>query len=105
MKDGAVGLQKVPFTGGTLQLAPQTATRMAVGPQVAQPQPATIATAGMGTEVLRGVHRAGTPVGWGPRLGGHWRRRLRMGGFSFTQGTRGLGGQAGKRFGLVGACA
>ena len=28
-----------------------------------------------------------------------------MGGCSFTQGTRGLGGQAGKRFGLVGVFA
>jgi hypothetical protein len=39
------------------------------------------------------------------RLGRHRRRRLRMGGFSFTQRTMGLGGQASKRCGLVGACA
>src|SRR5215813_13250403 len=59
----------------------------------------------MGTEVPGGVHRAGTAVGWGHRLGWHWRWRLGMCGFVRTQGTRGLVRQARKRFGVGGALA
>ena len=76
---------------------------MAVGAQIAPPEPAAIATARVGTEMLRGVHRAGTAMGRGHRLGWRRRRRLGMRGFSLTQGTRGLGGQARKHFGCSGA--
>src|SRR5262249_8800370 len=64
-KNRAVGLKKSPLAWRAVELAPGTATGMAIGAQVAQPQPATIATAGMGTEVPRGVYRAGAPVGRG----------------------------------------
>ena len=41
-----------PFARGAVELSPGTATGMAVGTEVAQPEPAAIATARMGTEVL-----------------------------------------------------
>jgi len=52
MKDRAMMLGKVPFACDAVELAPGTATGMAIGTEVPQPEPATIATARMGTEVL-----------------------------------------------------
>src|SRR5215475_5157942 len=105
MKNRAVVLRNVASARGTLELPPGATIRMAIGPQIAPAQPTAIATAGMGTEVPGGVHRAGTAVGRGHRLGWHWRWRLGMCGFLLTQGTRGLVRQARKRFGLGGALA
>src|SRR5262245_23835770 len=78
---------------------------MAVGPQIAPPQPATIATAPMRAEVLRGLYGARPAVRRGQRLG--WRRRRLVGlcGFSRTQGARRSLRQASKRFGFLGARA
>jgi hypothetical protein len=64
MKDRALRLGEVALTQGTLELSPPDATGMAVGAQVPQSHPAAIATAGMGTEVPRGVHSTQTSVGW-----------------------------------------
>ncbi len=105
MEDRAVMLRERALARGTLELSPRAATGMAVGAQVPQPQPAAIATAGMGTEVPRGVHRAGAAGGRGHRLGWHRRPRLGMRGFLRTQGTRRFVRQARKRFGVVGALA
>src|SRR5712691_11519540 len=44
-------VRKVPVAGRTLELPPGPPTGMAIGPQVAQPQPAAIATATMRTKV------------------------------------------------------
>ena len=55
VKDGAEGLQKVAVTDDAQQLAPGTATGMAVGTEVTQPEPAAIATVRVRAEVGRGV--------------------------------------------------
>jgi hypothetical protein len=52
MEDCAMMLGKVAFARSAVELAPGTATGMAIGTEVAQPEPATIATARMGAEVL-----------------------------------------------------
>jgi uncharacterized protein (TIGR03118 family) len=77
VEERAVVLREIPLACGALELTPGAATGMTVGAEIAQPEPAAIATARVGAEVLRGVHRAGTAMGWGPRLG--WRRRRRLG--------------------------
>ncbi len=76
---------------------------MAIGTQIAQPEPAAIATASVRAKVHRGVHRAGAAVGRGHRLGWHRRGRLGMRGFLRTQGTRRFVRQAVKGFRLVGS--
>ena len=78
---------------------------MAIGAQIAPPEPAAIATASMGAEVLRGIYGARPAVRRGHRLG--WRRRRLggMGGFALTPGARRSLGQASKRFGFLGALA
>jgi len=98
-------LRKIALASGAVELAPRSAIGMAIGTQIAQPQPAAIATAHMGTKVPRGVHRARTSVGRRHGSGGHRRRRLGMHGVSLTQDTRGLVREARKRFGLGGALA
>src|SRR5689334_3674766 len=105
MKDGAVVLRNVASARGTLELPPGATIGMAIGPQIAPSQPTAIATAGLGTEVPGDVHRAGTAVGRGHRLGWHWRWRLGMGRFVLTQGTRRFARQARERLGLGGAVA
>src|SRR5215475_14863242 len=105
MKNRAVVLRNVASARGTLELPPGATIRMAIGPQIAPAQPTAIATAGMGTEVPGGVHRAGTAVGRGHRLGWHWRGRLGMGRFVLTQSTRRCVRQARERLGRGGALA
>src|SRR5262249_59517610 len=55
MEQGAVMLWKVAFAGRTVELTPRTTAGMAVGAQVAQPQPATGVTARVRTEAPRSV--------------------------------------------------
>jgi hypothetical protein len=105
MENRAVVLQEIRRARGALELAPGAAIGMAIGAQITPPEPAAITTARVGTEVLRGVHCAGTAVGWGHRLGWRRRRWLGMRGFSLTEGTMGRGGQARKRFGFSGVLA
>src|SRR5262245_31746298 len=105
MKDGAMMLGEIAFARGTVELAPGAPIGMAVGTEIAQPEPAAIATASMGTKVPRGVHRAGTPVGRGYGVGSYGRGRFGMCRFLRTQGTRGLVRQARKRCGVGGALA
>src|SRR5215475_6031856 len=100
MKNRAVVLRNVASARGTLELPPGATIGMAIGPQIAPAQPAAIATAGMGTEVPGGVHRARAAVGRGHRLGWHWRWRLGMHRFVLTQGTRRFVRQPRARLGL-----
>jgi hypothetical protein len=51
MEQGAVMLGKVAFAGNTVELTPETTTRMPIGAEVAQAQPAAIRTADMGAKV------------------------------------------------------
>jgi hypothetical protein len=98
-------LGKEAFARGAVELSPGTATGMAVGTKVAQPEPAAIATARMGTEVLGSIYRAGASVRWWHRVGSYGRGRLGMRDVLLTQGTVWFLSQAGKRFGGVGALA
>jgi hypothetical protein len=75
---------------------------MAVGAQVAQPQPAAIVTGRMRAKMPGGIHRMRTPIRWGHWIGAHRRRWRGMCGLVCTQGARGLLGQTRKRFGLDG---
>src|SRR5262249_47948665 len=105
MADRPVVFGAIPLARGALQLAPGAAMGMAIGAQIAPPQPAAIATAPMGAEVLRGLHGARPAVRRGPRL--RWRRRWLggLGGFALTPGARRSLGQASKRFRFLRALA
>ena len=46
------GMWKIPLARGALELPPGATVGMAIGAQIAQPEPAAIATARMRTEVL-----------------------------------------------------
>src|SRR4029453_18246286 len=80
-------------------------TGMAVGPEIAQAEPAPIGTMAVRTKVPGGVDLSGPPGRRGHGVGRYRRGRLGMRGLSLTQGTMGLGRQSLKRFGLVGAGA
>src|SRR5690349_9781744 len=105
MKDRAMMLGKVALARSTLELSPGATTGMAIGAEVAQPEPAAIAAARMGTEVLRGIDSAGASMGRGHGLG--WRRRGRLGRHCLvlTQGTMGLMRQPHKGLGSFGVLA
>jgi hypothetical protein len=76
----------------------------AMGAPMAQPEPASRRTAGMGTEGHRGVQGPRAAVSRGHRSGPHRRRGGRCG-LVRTQGTGGLVRQARKRLGRLGALA
>src|SRR5262252_7416030 len=98
-------LEKGALARGTLELAPRAATGMAIGAQVAQPQPAAIGTADMGTEVVRGVHGTGMAVGRRHGIGPYRRRWRSLHGLWLTPRTVGLVREAHKRCGCAGAFA
>src|SRR5262245_1195799 len=98
-------LGKVPFAGSTVELTPLTPAGMAVGAQVAQPQPAAIVTARMGTEMPRSIDHTRAPVGRLYRIRLYRRRWRGSRGLFRTQGTRGLMPQARKGCGRLGAFA
>src|SRR5207244_2418246 len=92
----AVGLLEITATAGAMQLSPRATARMPVGPHITQPEPAAIATVGIGTEMARGMHLAaaaarGDDVGWWGTGG----LRARRGGV-LTRIARGLVGEARK---------
>src|SRR2546430_17098805 len=88
MQERAVRLQKVSLTRATVHLAPQAAAEMAVGAQVAQPQPASIVTAHIGTKMPRGIDGTWVSVARRHRHGTYRRGRLRLGGGGvFTVGA------------------
>ena len=58
MQRGAVGLLAVATTARAMQLSPGAAVGMPVGREMAQPEPAALATGRSGTAMARGVHLA-----------------------------------------------
>src|SRR5262249_43986020 len=52
MKNRAVVLREIPLARSALELAPLAAIRMAIGTEVAPPQPTAIATARVGAKML-----------------------------------------------------
>src|SRR5215470_985888 len=105
MEQGAVMLGKVPFAGRTVELTPLTPAGMAVGAQVAQPQPAAVVTVRMRTKVPRGVDGPGASVGRGQRLGSYRRRWRGLRRVLVTQDTERLARQAAQRVRLLAAWA
>src|SRR5919205_3754162 len=77
MQKRAVRLEKIARTRGAVELPPGATVRMAIGAEVAQPQPALIVTARMRAEMPGGVddtraaggRRHGDRASWGLRLG------------------------------------
>src|SRR5216110_2878593 len=93
VKRCTVGLLEVAATAGAMQMSPGATAGMTVGTNIAQPEPAAIATGGIGTEMARGGHLAaasarGDDVRW-------WG----AGGGLLTGVAVGLGGGAGKGLG------
>src|SRR5215468_7217036 len=62
MAQGPVMLWKVAFAGRTVAWPPRATVGMAVGAQVAQPQPATIGTVRMRAKMPGGLHLTRAPV-------------------------------------------
>src|SRR2546430_3860613 len=98
-------LKKIPVTCAAVERSQGTAVGMPVGRDIAQPEPAAIATGGSGTEMARGVHLAaasacGDDGGWRGTGG----LRARRGGV-LTRVTIGLVGEARKGCGCFGALA
>ena len=73
-----------------MELTLEATTGMAVDPKIPKPQPITIVTTAVRTEVQRGVDLTGAQVGRGHGSGWHRRRTLGRHGISLTQGTEGL---------------
>ena len=69
MQDRAMMLGNIALARGTLAWSPGAAVRMAIGAPIAQPQPASIPTARLGTKVPRRVDRTGASVGGRPGAG------------------------------------
>ena len=105
MEHGAVRLREIPVAGDTLQLAPGLATGMAVGANIAPPEPAVIRAIVLGTELPRGVD--GAPAS--PREDDHRRWRARGFGTSIepllTGLTQGFVDISGEGFGFCGPLA
>jgi hypothetical protein len=51
MKDRAMGFEEVALTTAAIQLSPRATAGMTVGADIAQPEPAAIATVRIGTEM------------------------------------------------------
>src|SRR5207245_7881574 len=106
MQRRAMRLKKIPVTCAGIELSPGTTTGMTVGRDMAQPEPAPIATVGIGTAMLRGVDV--TAAASCRSNGREWRRRgLQPGSFDrlLTSGATGLTGGTRKRPGLFGVLA
>ena len=78
---------------------------MAVGPEIAKPQPPSIVTIAVRTKVPGRVDFTGTPVRRGHGVRPRRRRHFGLHGVALTQGAMGLVRQALERFGLIGAGA
>src|SRR6266705_4799287 len=104
MQRGAVRLKNIPATLAARELSPGAATGMPVGRDIAPPEPAPIATGGIGTEMLRGVDMTTAASCRRHRRG--WRRRgLQPGRLErlLTSSARGLTGETRKGLGRRGA--
>src|SRR5207248_10946216 len=87
MKDRPMMLRKVAFARVEVELSPGTATGMAVGTEVAQPEPAAIAAIAVGTKMPRRIHRPGAAVRERQGIGPDRRRCMGLLGCLLTQVT------------------
>jgi len=105
MKDRAMGFEEVALTTAAIQRSPRATAGMTVGTNIAQPEPATIATVGIGTEMVGGVDLAPASSRRDDTRGrGTGRLTAGLDGL-FTSVAVGLAGKTRKRFGLLGALA
>jgi hypothetical protein len=106
MQRCAVGLLEIAPTARAMQLAPRSTAGMTVRRNIAQPEPATIATVTIGTEMIGGVDMTAAASCRRSRRG--WRRRgLQPGSLDrlLTSSARGFTGETRKGFGRRGAFA
>src|SRR5713101_4434869 len=106
MQRRAMRLKKIPVTCAAIELSPGTATWITFGRDIAQPEPATIATVGFRTEMIGGVDVPAAASCRSNRRG--WRRRwLQPGSLDrlLTSSARGFTGETQKGLGLFGALA
>ena len=99
-------LKNIPVTCAAIELSPGTAIRMTVGRNIAQPEPAPIATVEIRTEMIGGVDVTAAASCRRHRRG--WRRRwLPPGSLDrlLTSSARGFTGETRKGHGLCGALA
>ena len=89
----------------TVQLPPWATAGMTVDAQVAQPRPAMVITAVVGTNMPRGVDGTRTPVRRWHGIGSPERRYVRMMRVVCTRGARRTLREARKRFGFARALA
>ena len=97
---------EITITARAMQLAPRSTAGMTVRRDIAQPEPATIATVTIGTEMIGGVDMTAAASCRRNRRG--WRRRgLQPGSLErlLTSSARGLTGETRKGFGRRGAFA
>src|SRR4029453_4578528 len=105
MQRRAMRLKKIPATCAAIELSPGTATRMTVGRDMAEPEPATIAPSGVRTEIIGG---ADLTAGASCRRNRRGRRRgLQPGSLDrlLTSSARGFTGETRKGLGLFRAFA
>src|SRR4029453_18993286 len=105
MENRAVMFGKITEAAEALKLPPGSPIGMTIGPQVFQPQPATIVTIVVGTKVHRGVHGTRASVRWVHGIRPSWRGWSSLAGLLFTQHAERLLREALERFGLGGALA
>src|SRR5499427_3714691 len=105
MQRRAMRLKKIPVTFAATELSPRAATGMTVGRDIAQPEPAPIATGGIGTEMLRGVDVTAAASCRSHRWG--WRRWWQPCSLDclLTSSTTGFTGETLKGLRLFGALA
>ena len=96
---------KITEAAEALKLPPGSPIGMTIGPQVVQPQPATIVTIAVGTKVHRGVHGTGAAVRWVQGSGPSRRCESSLAGLLFTQQTERPLREPFERFGLSGTLA
>src|SRR4030095_2393689 len=105
MKNRPVMLRKIALAPEAVQLPPGATTRMAIRPQIVEPQPAAIVTVPMGAKVHGGIHGTGAAIRWRHGIGPYRRGQFGMRRLVPTRGAVWLVGEACKRCGLVGALA
>src|SRR4030095_6450954 len=106
MQRGAMRLKKIPATLAAIELSPGAATGMPVGHDIAPPEPAPIATGGIGTDMMRVVDVTAAASCRRNRRG--WRRRwVQPGSLAhlLTSSATGLTGEPRKGLGLFGVLA
>src|SRR5207247_11029459 len=86
-EDRAMPPHKIPLTRSTVEPPPGATTGMTMGPEIATPQPASVVTTGLRTNMPAGVDLTRTPVRRGPGVRWHRQRSLGRRVLSLTSGA------------------